>query len=58
MLLKDEFITQKALENDLSPAAVKAVIKVESRGRGFNREKKLVILFEGHIFWKELEKLG
>ena len=58
MLLKDEIITQKALENDLSPDAVKAVIKVESRGRGFNREKKLVILFEGHIFWKELEKIG
>ena len=58
MLLKDEFITQKALENDLSPAAVKAVIKVESRGRGFNREKEMIILFEGHIFWRELEKIG
>ena len=58
MLLKDEFITQKALENDLSPAAVKAVIKVESRGRGFDRKKNLVILFEGHIFWKELVKIG
>ena len=58
MLLKDDFITQKALENDLSPAAVKAVIKVESRGRGFDRKKNLVILFEGHIFWKELVKIG
>jgi len=58
MLLKDEFITEKALENDLSPAAVKAVIKVESRGRGFNREKQPLILFEGHIFWKELVKIG
>ncbi len=58
MLLKDDFITQKALENDLSPAAVKAVIKVESRGRGFDRDKKMVILFEGHIFWKELVKIG
>ncbi len=58
MLLKDEFIVQKALENDLSPAAIKSVIRVESRGRGFDREKKLLILFEGHIFWKELEKIG
>jgi len=58
MLLKDDFITQKALENDLSPAAVKAVIKVESRGRGFDREGKAIILFEGHIFWKELNKIG
>ena len=58
MLLKDDFITQKALENDLSPAAVKAVIKVESRGRGFDREGKAIILFEGHIFWKELTNIG
>ena len=58
MLLKDESITTKALENDLSPAAVKAVIKVESRGRGFNREKQLLVLFEGHIFWNELKKIG
>ena len=58
MLLNDAFITQKALENELSPAAVKAVIKVESRGRGFNREKEPLILFEGHIFWKELKKSG
>ena len=58
MLLKDDFITQKALENDLSPAAVKAVIKVESRGRGFNRDEKEIILFEGHIFWKELNNIG
>jgi len=58
MLLKDDFITQKAEENDLSPAAVKAVIKVESRGRGFDREKNLLILFEGHIFWRELEEIA
>jgi len=58
LLLKDDFISEKALENDLSPAAVKAVIKVESRGRGFNRVKQPVILFEGHIFWKELERIG
>ena len=58
MLLKDDFISQKALENDLSPAAVKAVVKVESRGRGFNREKQPLILFEGHIFWRELVRAG
>ena len=58
MLLKDVFITQKALENDLSPAAVKAVIKVESRGRGFNRNKQALLLFEGHIFWRELRRIG
>jgi len=57
-LLKDEYITKRAEENDLSPAAVKAVVKVESNGRGFRRDGSLKILFEGHIFWKELKKVG
>ena len=58
LLLKDEFITEKALENELSPAVVKAVIQVESRGRGLNRERKPIILFEGHKFWKYLSEAG
>jgi hypothetical protein len=31
---------------------------VESRGRGFNRDKQALILFEGHIFWRELKNIG
>jgi hypothetical protein len=58
LLLKDEFIIEKALENELSPAVVKAVIEVESRGRGFNKEKQPIILFEGHKFWKYLKEAG
>jgi len=53
-LLTDDYISKRATENDLSPAAVKAVVKVESNGRGFRRDGSLKILFEGHIFWKEL----
>ncbi len=53
-LLRDDYISKRATENDLSPAAVKAVVKVESNGRGFRRDGSLKILFEGHIFWKEL----
>lgn len=57
-LLTDDEITSVAIENELSPAAIKAVIKVESRGRGYQKDGKLLILFEGHIFWKELEKVN
>ncbi|CAA6808671.1 MAG: Putative phage-encoded peptidoglycan binding protein [uncultured Sulfurovum sp.] len=57
-LLTDAYILQRAEENDLSPAAVKAVVKVESNGRGFHRDGSLKILFEGHIFWKELNKVN
>jgi len=56
-ILTDADISQKAEENDLSPAAVQAVVKVESNGRGFRRDGSLKILFEGHIFWKELDKV-
>lgn len=40
-------------------AAVKAVSSVESRGSGFLADGKTpMILFEPHIFWKELRKRG
>lgn len=41
------------------PAAIKAIVKVESGGRsGFLSEGKPLILFEGHIFWGQLKKRG
>ncbi|MCD8045032.1 MAG: N-acetylmuramidase family protein [Tannerellaceae bacterium] len=40
-------------------AVIKAVQQVESGGRGgFLAPGRPVILFEGHIFWRELKKLG
>ena len=54
MLLINEYIDKKAVENGLAPASVKAVIKVESSGRGFYFDKKPTILFEGHKFWEQL----
>lgn len=39
-------------------AAVRAVVEVESRGNGFLPGGKPKILFEGHIFWRELKKAG
>lgn len=39
-------------------AAVKAVCEVESRGKGFLADGRPKILFEGHVFWRQLEKKG
>lgn len=39
-------------------AAVKAVAEVESGGEGFFSEGLPKILFEPHVFWKELRKVG
>lgn len=43
----------------IDPAALKAVQKVETGGKGgFLANGKAQILFEGHVFWKELQALG
>lgn len=34
---------------------VKAVIEVESNGKGFYSSGRPVILFEGHVFWRQLK---
>jgi hypothetical protein len=39
-------------------AAVMAVNAVESRGSGFLKDGRPKILFEGHIFWKQLKAIG
>ena len=39
-------------------AAVKAVAEVESAGNGFNDDDSPKILFEGHIFWEQLQIQG
>jgi len=38
--------------------AIKAVDKVESKGSGFLPSGEVKILFEPHVFWKELRKAG
>lgn len=54
----DDFATRaKTLE--VEAAALKAVWKVETGGRGgFLPNKKPIILFEGHIFWQQLRSRG
>lgn len=44
---------------DIEIASLKAIQEVETGGRGgFFKEGYPSILFEGHIFWRELEKRG
>ena len=38
--------------------AIQAVAKVESTGSGFLESGKPKILFEGHVFWRQLKKRG
>lgn len=56
MKLTFEDIKKAAEKLGLEPCAVKAVVDVESAGSGFLADGRVKILFEGHIFWKELQK--
>lgn len=54
-----EVIARKAYENDMDPAALLAVISVESGGRIFTKVNGLlepIIRFEGHYFYRLLPK--
>ncbi len=57
----NKWLSEKDLQDfaghyDLELAAVKAVNKVESSGKGFLVDGRPKILFEGHVFWKQLQK--
>lgn len=56
MALTRQDIGQAAAELGVEPALLKAVADVESSGSGFLRDGRPKILFEGHIFWKQLVK--
>ncbi|WP_435579149.1 N-acetylmuramidase domain-containing protein [Gilvibacter sp.] len=57
----DKFLSEQdlidfAAKYNLELAVVKAVNEVESSGKGFLIDGRPRILFEGHIFWKQLAK--
>lgn len=54
--LTDEAIIETARSLKIEPAVLKAVTAVESSGSGFLQDGRPKILFEGHIFWRELKK--
>src|SRR6187551_2010118 len=54
-------ITEKAFNDSaaligVEPAVIKAVAEVESSGDGFLPDGQVKVLFEPHVFWKELLK--
>ncbi len=55
--LTEEDIIEVAQHLGVEIAAIKAVYEVESSGKGFLKDKRPKILFEGHVFWRELKKL-
>lgn len=57
-LLKELDLVAFAEKYELELAVVKAVNEVESRGAGFLKDGRPKILFEGHIFWRQLKKAG
>ncbi|NEU10435.1 DUF3380 domain-containing protein [Flavihumibacter sp. R14] len=52
--LREQDMIDLANELGIELAAVKAVNSVESSGRGFTIDGRTKILFEGHVFWKQL----
>ncbi|WP_316632780.1 N-acetylmuramidase family protein [uncultured Flavobacterium sp.] len=57
-LLSEQDLIDFANEHDLELAVVKAVNEVESGGKGFLVDGRPKILFEGHVFWRQLEVRG
>mgnify|MGYP000158759058 CR=1 FL=1 len=47
-----------AAKYGIEPAVILAIQSVESGGNGFLSDGRPKILFEGHIFWRELKKIG
>lgn len=56
--LTNEQIREIAHANGFEYGVVKAIYQVESRGSGFLANGQPKILFERHIFYRELNKLG
>lgn len=54
--LTESQIRGLAAEYNVDYAALRAVVEVESRGSGFDADNKPIILFEPHIYWRELDK--
>lgn len=58
MRLSEKDIVDFAKSFNLEVPIVKAVQEVESSRSGFLSDNRPTILFEGHIFWRELKKRG
>ncbi|WGK64114.1 N-acetylmuramidase domain-containing protein [Croceiramulus getboli] len=56
--LAEEDLEAFASNYNLPLAVVKAVNQVESNGKGFLLDGRPKILFEGHVFWRQLKNKG
>lgn len=57
-MLRDADLYAGARKVGVAPEALMAVRDVESLGHGFLTNGKAIILFEGQVFWRLLEKAG
>lgn len=57
-MISETQFTASAKTLNIEVAAIKAVAEVESHGDGFLADGKPKILFEPHIFWKQLRAKG
>ena len=57
-MISEQQFTDSATALRIEVAAIKAVAEVESSGEGFLPDGKPKILFEPHIFWKQLRAKG
>ena len=55
--LKRTDVTSAATAVKITPAHIMAILTIESKGSGFI-QGKAVILFERHVFYRELKRLG
>jgi len=58
VFLSEQDLVDFASKYQVDLAAVKAVNEVESSGKGFFIDGRPKILFEGHIFWRQLKAKG
>lgn len=58
MALPFSDIKKAAEQIGVDPCTVKAIVAVESAGNGFGTGGRILIQFEGHLFWKHLKARG
>ena len=57
--IEEQVYEQAAEQLHVEVAAIKAVVEVDTGNRGgFIAEGTPIILFEGHVFWRQLQKRG
>ncbi len=57
-LLSEQDLIDFAHTYDIELAAIKAVNEIESNGKGFLIDGRPRILFEGHVFWRQLKNVN